>query len=162
MSNRVKIIIAILVIIAVGVGAYGVAINIEAKKAENNTTSDSDIMNYLEDENKVENETTNNEVENEVNETEPNNVVNTSTQASQNVVGKEEQESSSANTAVSNEQMAIDLAKKEWGIAVDSYNYEPRLQSDGTYLVSVRNKATTYEEARYIVDLKTGAVTEAK
>ena len=162
MSNGVKIIITILILIAIGLGMYGIKINIDAKKGENNTASNSEIMNYFND-TEVNNEYVNNETENTTNENQNNATENnTSAIKTDNVVGKEEQESSQNNTSAKDEQTAIELAKKEWGIAVDSYTYEPTLQSDGTYVVSVRNKATTYEEARYIVDLKTGAVTEAK
>ena len=162
MSNGVKIIITILILIVIGLGIYGAKINIDAKKSENNTAQNSEIMNYLDDTNKN-NENVNNETENTTNETQNNSTENNAnTTTANNVIGKEEKESNKNNTSANDEQTAIELAKKEWGIAVDSYNYEPTLQSDGTYVVSVRNKATTYEEARYIVDLKTGAVTEAK
>ena len=35
---------------------------------------------------------------------------------------------------------AIELAKKEWAISINSYDFEAELQNDGTYIVRVRNK----------------------
>ena len=76
---------------------------------------------------------------------------------SENVVGQEEQEGSIAK---SNEETAIELAKKEWGISVDSYTYEPTLNSDGTYTVKVISNSTGYTAAKYTVNIQTGAVME--
>ena len=57
------------------------------------------------------------------------------------------------------------MAKKEWGISVDSYDYDAELQSDGTYIVTVRNKSNDERthgrpEAVYVVNVKTGTATE--
>ena len=64
------------------------------------------------------------------------------------VVGKEEQESSKENTEVDNKKTAIELAKKEWAISVDSYDFQAELQSDGTYIVRVINKTNRNEVTR--------------
>ena len=88
-------------------------------------------------------------------ETEKNEVQNT-------VVGKEEQESSKENTEVDNKKTAIELAKKEWAISVDSYDFQAELQGDGTYIVRVINKTNRNEVTRYTVNVKTGAVVEAE
>ena len=93
--------------------------------------------------------------ENSTTETEKNEVQNT-------VVGKEEQESSKENTEVDNKKTAIELAKKEWAISVDSYDFQAELQSDGTYIVRVINKTNRNEVTRYTVNVKTGAVVEAE
>ena len=57
---------------------------------------------------------------------------------------------------------AIELAKKEWAISINSYDFEAELQNDGTYIVRVRNKTTRNEVTRYTVNVKTGTVVEAE
>ena len=76
------------------------------------------------------------------------------------VIGKEEQESSNENTSVNDESKAIELAKKEWGISVDSYDYDAELQSDGTYIVTVRGKNDRNVVTSYVVNVKDGTATE--
>ena len=78
------------------------------------------------------------------------------------VIGKEEQESSKENTSMSDEQKAIEIAKNEWAISVDSYDYRAELQSDGTYVVRVIGKTDRNEVTRYIVNVKTGVATEVQ
>ena len=116
------------------------------------------------EENVVENEITN-EVENEVNnttesenKTTTNTVVNNT--SSTTIVGKEEQESQKENTSANDEDTAIELAKKEWGINVDAYIFEAEKNSDGTFEVTVRNQNDRNVVTVYQVNVKTGAVTE--
>ena len=80
--------------------------------------------------------------------------------AKNNIIGKEEQESKNENTEEDNRNVAIELAKKEWNISIDSYNFEAKLKSEGIYEVSVRNKTNGYVNAVYTVNIKTGTVTE--
>ena len=114
----------------------------------------------------IEENQVNNVIENEVVEenliSEENKTNNTSNNNSNAVLGKEEQESSNENTEIDNKETAIELAKKEWAISVNSYDFEAELQSDGTYIVRVRNKTTRDEVTRYTVNVKTGAVIEAE
>ena len=163
MTNGTKITIAIAVIITLSIVVYG-KVNNKSKKEENNINSD--ISQYF-------NEFENNYIEenlisNELNETVDNTEKNENTiknEVSDNkttVIGKEEQESSKENTAISDEQKAIEIAKNEWAISVDSYDYRAELQSDGTYVVRVIGKTDRNEVTRYIVNVKTGVATEVQ
>lgn len=163
MTNGTKITIAIAVIITLSIVIYG-KVNNKSKKEENNINSD--ISQYF-------NEFENNDIEenvisNELNETVDNTEKNENTiknEVSDNkttVIGKEEQESSKENTAISDEQKAIEIAKNEWAISVDSYDYRAELQSDGTYVVRVIGKTDRNEVTRYIVNVKTGVATEVQ
>lgn len=163
MTNGTKITIAIAVIITLSIVVYG-KVNNKSKKEENNINSD--ISQYF-------NEFENNDIEenvisNELNETVDNTEKNENTiknEVSDNkttVIGKEEQESSKENTAISDEQKAIEIAKNEWAISVDSYDYRAELQSDGTYVVRVIGKTDRNEVTRYIVNIKTGVATEVQ
>ena len=163
MTNGTKITIAIAVIITLSIVVYG-KVNNKSKKEENNINSD--ISQYF-------NEFENNDIEenvisNKLNETVDNTEKNKNTiknEVSDNkttVIGKEEQESSKENTSMSDEQKAIEIAKNEWAISVDSYDYRAELQSDGTYVVRVIGKTDRNEVTRYIVNVKTGVATEVQ
>ena len=166
MTNRTKIIIGIVIVILIIAIIFGVTKN---KKVENNEVQNQhefgNVFDYINETNEEENQV-NNVIENEVVEenliSEENKTNNTSNNNSNAVLGKEEQESSNENTEIDNKETAIELAKKEWAISVNSYDFEAELQSDGTYIVRVRNKTTRDEVTRYTVNVKTGAVIEAE
>lgn len=164
MTNRTKIIIGIIIVIAIIGTIFGVLKN---REVENNEAKNQDEINnvfdYLNETNEEENQINNVIENNAVEENLATDTTNTVSNAQSNtVVGKEEQESSNENTEVDNKEIAIELAQKEWAISVDSYDFEPELQSDGTYVVRVRNKTNRNEVTRYIVNVKTGAVVEAE
>lgn len=157
MTNGTKITIAIAVIITLSIVVYG-KVNNKSKKEENNINSD--ISQYF-------NEFENNDIEenvisNKLNETVDNTEKNEVSDNKTTVIGKEEQESSKENTSMSDEQKAIEIAKNEWAISVDSYDYRAELQSDGTYVVRVIGKTDRNEVTRYIVNVKTGVATEVQ
>lgn len=166
MTNKTKIIIVVLLILAVGIAIYGIVSN---KKGTENTSVKQDelsnMMDYFDDQN---NSSENTNIENENNLIENNTVTNDTTNQVQDnsssktntVIGKEEQESSNENTSVNDESKAIELAKKEWGISVDSYDYDAELQSDGTYIVTVRGKNDRNAVTSYVVNVKAGTATE--
>lgn len=163
MTNGTKITIAIAVIITLSIVVYG-KVNNKSKKEENNINSDiSQYFNEFENNNIEENV-----ISNELNETVDNTEKNENTiknEVSDNkttVIGKEEQESSKENTAISDEQKAIEIAKNEWAISIDSYDYRAELQSDGTYVVRVIGKTDRNEVTRYIINVKTGVATEVQ
>ena len=85
---------------------------------------------------------------------------NDSSTEQQEIIGKEEQESNTGNIEINNAQKAIELAKEEWAISVDFYNFQAELQSDGTYKVTVSNKTTTAYITSYIVNIETNTVLE--
>ena len=70
------------------------------------------------------------------------------------------QESQKENISANDEDTAIELAKKEWGINVDAYIFEAEKNSDGTFEVTVRNQNDRNVVTVYQVNVKTGAVTE--
>lgn len=166
MTNKTKIIIGIVIVILIIAIIFGVT---KSKKVDNNEVQNQhefgNVFDYLNEINEEENQV-NNEIENDVVEenliSEENKTNNTSNNNSNAVVGKEEQESSNENTEIDNKETAIELAKKEWAISVNSYDFEAELQNDCTYIVRVRNKTTRDEVTRYTVNIKTGAVIEAE
>ena len=163
MTNKTKIIIAVLLILAVGIAIYGIVSN---KKGTENTSveQEDNLLMYFDERNYYSNEssnTENNAIENNTvtNDT-TNQVQDNSSSKTNAVIGKEEQESSNENTSVNDESKAIELAKKEWGISVDSYDYDAELQSDGTYIVTVRGKNDRNAVTSYVVNVKAGTATE--
>lgn len=163
MTNKTKIIIAVLLILAVGIAIYGIVSN---KKGTENTSvkQEDNLLMYFDERNYYSNESSNaenNVIENNTvtNDT-TNQVQDNSSSKTNAVIGKEEQESSNENTSVNDESKAIELAKKEWGISVDSYDYDAELQSDGTYIVTVRGKNDRNVVTSYVVNVKAGTATE--
>lgn len=166
MTNKTKIIIGIVIVIVIIAIIFGATKN---KKVDNNEVQNQhefgNVFDYINETNEEENQV-NNVIENDVVEenliSEENETNNTSNNNSNTVVGKEEQESSKENTEADNKETAIELAKKEWAISVNSYDFQAELQSDGTYIVKVINKTNRNEVTRYTVNVKTGAVIEAE
>lgn len=169
-TTKTKIIIAILIALAIGIL---VTVLINNKLKENKPKKEQDVisnmMEYFEDTDKDNNEinniveTDNNEIlENITNEENvvKNDEANRAENNSSTVVGKEEQESKQENIEAQNRQKAIELAKEEWAISVDSYDFNAELQSDGTYNVSVINKANRTVITIYNVNVNTGIVKE--
>ena len=109
-----------------------------------------------------------NEITNELNETTVEEVVepvqqttsNSQENIGTNVTGQEEEESAAQNTELANQEKAIELAKEKWSISVDAYDFEPELQSDGTYKVTVINRTTRNVITIYTVNVSEGSVTE--
>lgn len=165
MTNKTKIIIAILVIVAVGITIFGIVSN---NKTDNTTNKKQDeIDNMLEFFNETDEENTQinnteieNNIENATNATNQDNQADKETQNNNVVVGKEEQESNNENTEIDNKQKAIELAKKEWAISVASYDFQvSEEKNDGTYDVTViSNDANRTTVAIYNVNVKTEIV----
>ena len=162
MTNRTKILIGIVIVILIIAIIFGFSKN---KKIDNNEVQNQqefgNVFDYINETNETENQI-NNVIEENIISDEKENYNNTQSNNSNVVVGKEEKESSSENTEVNNMDTAIELAKKEWAISINSYDFEAELQNDGTYIVRVRNKTTRNEVTRYTVNVKTGAVVEAE
>ncbi len=167
MTNRAKILIGIVIVILIIAIIFGFSKN---KKIDNNEVQNQqefgNVFDYInetnETENQINNVIENNVIEENIISDEKENYNNTQSNNSNVVVGKEEKESSSENTEVNNMDTAIELAKKEWAISINSYDFEAELQNDGTYIVRVRNKTTRNEVTRYTVNVKTGTVVEAE
>lgn len=167
MTNRAKILIGIVIVILIIAIIFGFSKN---KKIDNNEVQNQqefgNVFDYVnetnETENQINNVIENNVIEENIISDEKENYNNTQSNNSNVVVGKEEKESSSENTEVNNMDTAIELAKKEWAISINSYDFEAELQNDGTYIVRVRNKTTRNEVTRYTVNVKNGTVVEAE
>ena len=168
MTNKTKIIIGIVAVTVVIAAIFGVVKN--NQKTEDTSVNEDNFENIFdsfEEENVLE-ENNNIEVENnliEVNtvieeNTTKNQISNNSSTKTETVIGKEEKESSEENTTANDKDTAIELAKKEWGISVDSYDYDAELQSDGTYIVTVRGKNDRNAVTSYVVNVKAGTATE--
>ncbi|MBD8923262.1 hypothetical protein EGR52_07595 [bacterium] len=170
MTNGTKILIGIVVVATIITGIIvGAGANKSKETQQNNTSIMDEYLNSDKKENNVEENVVGNEMTNEVenkvnntteseNKTTTNTVVNNT--SSTTIVGKEEQESQKENTSANDEDTAIELAKKEWGINVDAYIFEAEKNSDGTFEVTVRNQNDRNVVTVYQVNVKTGAVTE--
>lgn len=145
MTNGEKILVGIVVIATVITGIILLTSNNTKENIGNQKSEIDNMASYIDGNGKnniVENNTNNDIVENEVtNENVINSEDNKNNNVSNNsVIGKEEQESNNQNTEIDRKQKAIELAKEEWAISVNAYNFEAELQNDGTYLVTVRGK----------------------
>jgi len=158
MSNKNKIIIGILVVVGFLVifkGLVDVGKKIKEEKGGHKTNTVNTLFTEYVENKVIENEIVEENViiEDEVKEKTKKGTVN------EEVVGREEQESNQeANTELEDEKQAIELAKEEWGISVDSYYYDVKLKEDKIYEVTVRSKSTTEAIIVYTVNLKTGTV----
>ena len=153
MTNKTKIII---VIVAIVVVILGIVFGIANSKRNNEKSNELDKISNMPE---IINNTMDinvNEIDNEV--VENNNIKNTT---EENLIGKEEQESNKENTEMNDKESAIELAKKEWAISIDSYDFQAsEVKSDGTYDVSVINRNDRNVITIYNVNVKTGVVTE--
>lgn len=149
MTNRTKILLVIAIILII----FGIVYIKKENKPENSlNNTEKNIFSELENDNTqnvVENTT-----ENEVNNMVENNTTNTI------IVGKEEAESNQENTYLTEQETAIKMAQKEWGLDIDSYIFEANANSDGTYKITVRNKTDRNAIAQYTVNVKTNTITE--
>lgn len=158
MSNKNKIIIGILVVVGFLVifkGLLDVSKRIKEEKGGHKTNTVNTLFTEYVENKVIENEIVEENViiEDEVKEKTKKGTVN------EEVVGREEQESNQeSNTELEDEKQAIELAKEEWGISVDSYYYDVKLKEDKIYEVTVRSKSTTEAIIVYTVNLKTGTV----
>ncbi len=162
MSNKTKIVIAILIILSIGVAIFGITTTRKSDKNENKRNDEiSELINYIEEPEQKENQVNDVEVnKNLANENEISNENKETNEVKNVVVGKEEQESNIENTEFDNKQKAIELAKKEWAISVNSYDFQVNdVKSDGTYDVTViSNDLNRTTVAIYNVNVKTEVV----
>lgn len=127
------------------------------KKDTVDTSSDTNIVdgntgldNIIND--LFENDVIGNEIENEVTE----NVTSNSSKENDNT--KNEPDTTEKTT--SKEEKAIELAKKKWGSTSGVYFSNEGINSDGRYIVSVRDGKSTSSLAFYLVDVEKGLVTD--
>lgn len=127
------------------------------KKDTVDTSSDTNIIdgntgldNIIND--LFENDVIGNEIENEVTE----NVTSNSSKENDNT--KNEPDTTEKTT--SKEEKAIEFAKKKWGSTSGVYFSNEGINSDGRYIVSVRDGKSTSSLAFYLVDVEKGLVTD--
>lgn len=162
MSNGTKILIAILIIAAITIGILG-AVNTITKKESKKEGELDEFINYINStQNSVDKDNEGNKVqENKIEENTVKKDTSEDNKAQNNVVGKEEEDSKKENTETQNKQKAIQMAKDEWAISVDSYDFQAVLKSNGIYEVTViSNDSNRTTVAIYTVDVNAGTVTE--
>ena len=158
MTTKTKIIIVVLLIASIAIVVFGV--HKSKTKEEKNVTRQRDFSDVVEYYTSDSEENRDNSILNDTNLISSNTVTNTSNTTNTTVVGKEEQESASQNSGANDEQTAIQLAQKEWGLSVSAYDFKATKNDDGTYNVEVINKTNTRTEVEYIVNVRTGSVVE--
>lgn len=162
MSNGTKILIAILIIAAITIGIVG-AVNTTTKKESKKEGELDEFINYINStQNNIDKDNKENKIEeNKVEENTVKKDTSEDNKVQNNVVGKEEEDSKKENTETQNKQKAIQMAKDEWAISVDSYDFQAILKNDGIYEVTViSNDSNRTTVAIYTVDVNAGTVTE--
>ena len=169
MSNKTKIALTIIIILIIILGIYAATRGIKKENVIENKENVFDMDSYLdeidnsakEEQSDENNEIKNEQIRNEIN-TDKTDEKNENDSKNQ-IIGKEEQESKNEENkiVVDREEKAKQLAKEEWGIDVDSYNYNiiQKIDNDN-YQVEVRSKTTTTQIVIYNVNVVTEEVTE--
>lgn len=169
MSNKTKIALTIIIILIIILGIYAATRGIKKENVIENKENIFDMDSYLdeidnsakEEQSDENNEIKNEQIRNEIN-TDKTDEKNENDSKNQ-IIGKEEQESKNEENkiVVDREEKAKQLAKEEWGIDVDSYNYNiiQKIDNDN-YQVEVRSKTTTTQIVIYNVNVVTEEVTE--
>lgn len=128
--------------------------NVNANLTDGNTGLDNIINDLFE--NSIVNETVEDIVDDQKNDT----VENTDKQEDNKQDKNEEIISSTTESVTTREERAIELVKKEWGSTDGVYFSNESIDSNGRYIVSVRDKKTTTSLAFYLVDVDKQLVTE--
>ena len=162
MVNK-KIVIICSIIALIIVGAI-VGINIkkfnDAQNSMNEVKANQDVRNEINSENQISNE--NNAISEEENEVSEN-LTNQEQIKGEEETKPESNENKTENTVSDNtnneeeesgDEVAINLAKKEWGEDDNTVYYTIDTKSNDTYTISVRSKSTTEQLAEYDVNLK--------
>ncbi|MBR3672987.1 MAG: hypothetical protein IKN65_01650 [Clostridia bacterium] len=145
-----KALIALMLVAVIVILGYTGKIYIDEKKLANSNpiqNSQNNTINNSSNENKEENE--NNQTSEDENKSE---------EEEKTVEEEPEEEPTQEETSVNDEDKAIDLAKKQFGTSDGVYYRIEQIQSNGVYIVSVRDNETTRDLAWYTVDVKNGTV----
>ena len=145
-----KALIALMLVAVTVILGYTGKIYIDEKKLANSNpiqNSQNNTINNSYNENKEENE--NNQTSEDENKSE---------EEEKTVEEEPEEEPIQEETSVNDEDKAIDLAKKQFGTSDGVYYRIEQIQSNGVYIVSVRDNETTRDLAWYTVDVKNGTV----
>ena len=126
--------------------------SVDTNLADENTGLDN-IINELFD-----NVVTNEEQENTIQDdnTETNTSTNKNEEEPENTVSSQQ----TTESVTSKEERSIELVKKEWGGTDGVYFSNESIDTQGRYIVSVRDSGTTSLLAFFLVDVNTGLVTK--
>ncbi len=137
---------------------------VETKVNANLADGNAGLDNIINDlfENTIENEVVENIVDNEKN------TIVGNTQKQENKDDKKDKNEdeekdvtqSTTESVTTREEKAVELVKKEWGSTDGVYFSNESVDSNGRYIVSVRDKKTTASLAFYLVDVDKRLVTE--
>ena len=145
-----KALIALMLVAVIVILGYTGKIYTDEKKLANSNpiqNAQNNTINNSSNENKEENE--NNQTSEDENKSE---------EEEKKVEEEQEEEPTQEETSVNDEDKAIDLAKKQFGTSDGVYYRIEQIQSNGVYIVSVRDNETTRDLAWYTVDVKNGTV----
>jgi len=152
--DKKKLIIIVLLFLVLIISA--VLLTVKLFNLENETVKTST-------DNVIENSIANNTIQNEV----PNNIVNNTVQNNVNNVIQNETNNTSTNTkqeevkedAQTNEEKAVNIVEKIWKDEKDIYCSFEEIDSEGNYIICVRDKETTRALYWYKVDIESGKAT---
>ena len=149
MKNFLKVILVILVLAVIGVMGYAGWYYYKDKNTSA-SQNNSQQANNTPNQNETEVETVENkEEENKEEKAE---------EPREDQEEKKEEETSNEEGNVSDEDKAIELAKKQYGMTDGVYFRIEQVQSNGVYIISVRDSETTRDYAWYTVDVKNNTV----
>lgn len=143
MRKFLKCMLAILIVGAIGVIAFGASYYLY------NNSKISSTSNNGQNSNSSSNEVTSEPKKEEVKEEKKNEEQNVNEQKNEVVIEEE---------STSEEDKAIDLAKKEYGSSNGVYFRIEQPKGNGVYEISVRDSETTRDIVWYTVDVKNGTV----
>lgn len=148
MDKRTKIILFIIfIMIAI------LLLCVSFMKNEENTTVDNRPTNQT---NNIENSNTEVDIEQNGENQTAESEVDTEGNETQNIENEENTEGET--TQLTDEQKIIEYVKNDWGTSEGVYFTIENINSDETYVVSVRDSSTTISLKWYTVDLKKGIV----
>lgn len=168
MVNKKAIIISTIIVLIVFAGIVGIAIkksNDYSAEVENKSKNESIVNNITNtlvenkvDENKIDGNTVSKDiVENKIEE---NKVTDNTSENKTNNNSSNEDSSNNQNNSSYLRDIAISLAKKEWGEDNSVYYSVEDGNSKDEYIVSIRDSSTTAEIVSYNVNVKTKTVKE--
>lgn len=147
MKKKLEIILVILIIAVIGVLAWTGKLCFDEKQRLDSVAN-----------NKKEDSATNNVTETKEKKEEPKKEEPKEEQKKEEPKEEKQEHKNDETSSVSNEDKAIELAKKEYGITDGGIYYRiDQIKSNTEYIVSVRNKDTSVL-AWYIVDVNAGTV----
>lgn len=130
---------------------------VTAKNNTSNTNNASNNTSTNQNKNEAENTTGNtNETKNETENTTTNNTTNTTENTTNQTNTSQVSTVEEVNT--SDEDKAKDLAKKAYGSSDGVYFKVEQVESNGVYIISVRDTETTSALEWYTINVKTGSV----